>query len=105
MMLSLNAKDLSPAVLRTLGDDKVSPLLERVKGVASVSVDGGLKRRINVRLDPVLLASHNLSPSAVTAAIQGSAGTRFRRQHQDRRQGVQTFASTANTVQSIRYAT
>lgn len=74
MMLSMNAKDLSPAVLRTLGDDKVAPLLERVRGVASVSVDGGLKRRINVRLDPVLLASHNLSPSAVTTAIQGSAG-------------------------------
>ncbi|MBN1603683.1 MAG: efflux RND transporter permease subunit [Chitinispirillaceae bacterium] len=74
MMMSMNAKNLSPAALRTLGDDKVTPLLERVKGVASVSVQGGLKRRINVKLDPVLLASHGLSPSAVTAAIQSSAG-------------------------------
>jgi hydrophobic/amphiphilic exporter-1 (mainly G- bacteria), HAE1 family len=74
MMISMNAKDLSPATLRTLGEDRVSPLLERVKGVASVSVEGGLQRRINVRLDPVRLASHSLSPSAVAQAIQGSAG-------------------------------
>ncbi|HEX2957803.1 MAG TPA: efflux RND transporter permease subunit [Chitinispirillaceae bacterium] len=74
MMMSMNAKNLSPAVLRTLGDDKVSPLLERVKGVASVSIEGGLKRRINVKLDPVLLASHGLSPSTISAAIQSSAG-------------------------------
>ncbi|MBN1577855.1 MAG: efflux RND transporter permease subunit [Chitinispirillaceae bacterium] len=74
MMMSMNAKDLSPAALRTLGDDKVTPLLERVKGVASVSIQGGLKRQINVRLNPVLLASHSLSPSAVALAIQSSAG-------------------------------
>ncbi len=74
MMMSMNSKELSPAALRRLGDDKVSPLLERVGGVASVMVQGGLERRINVRLDPVLLASHSLSPSSVTQAIQGSAG-------------------------------
>jgi HAE1 family hydrophobic/amphiphilic exporter-1 len=74
MMMSMNAKNLSPAALRTLGDDKVTPLLERVKGVASVSIQGGLKRRINVKLDPVLLASYGLSPSTVNAAIQSSAG-------------------------------
>lgn len=74
LMMSMNAKDLSPAALRTMGDDRVSPLLERVKGVASVTVQGGLKRRINVRMDPILLASHGLSPLAVTQAIQTSAG-------------------------------
>ncbi|NLE02755.1 MAG: efflux RND transporter permease subunit [Fibrobacter sp.] len=74
MMMSMNAKNLSPAVLRSLGDDKVTPLLERVKGVASVSIQGGLKRRINVKLDPVLLASHGLSPSSINTIIQSSAG-------------------------------
>ncbi len=74
MMMSMNAKNLSPAALRTLGDDKVTPLLERVKGVASVSVEGGLKRRINVNMNPVLMASHGLSPSGIATAIQSSAG-------------------------------
>ncbi|MBN1759423.1 MAG: efflux RND transporter permease subunit [Chitinispirillaceae bacterium] len=74
MMLSMNAEDLSPAALRRLGEDKVKPLLERVSGVASVSVQGGQARQINVKLNPVLLASHGLSPLSVTQAIQGSAG-------------------------------
>ncbi|MBN1309595.1 MAG: efflux RND transporter permease subunit [Chitinispirillaceae bacterium] len=74
MMISMNSRDLSPSALRALGDDKVAPLLERVKGVASVGIQGGLKRQINVRLNPVLLASHALSPSAVAAAIQSGAG-------------------------------
>ena len=74
MMMSMNSKDLSPAELRQLGDDKVEPLLERVKGVASVTIQGGSQRQINVKLNPVLLASHDLSPQAIAMAIQSSAG-------------------------------
>ena len=62
MMLSMNSKDLGPAELRKLGEDRVEPLLERVDGVASVEIAGGFERQINVKLNPVLLASHSLSP-------------------------------------------
>lgn len=74
MMMSMNSKDLSPTQLRQLGDDKVKPLLERVKGIASVTIQGGNERRINVNLNPVLLASHSLSPQQITQAVQSSAG-------------------------------
>jgi HAE1 family hydrophobic/amphiphilic exporter-1 len=74
MMLSMNSKDLGPAELRKLGEDRVEPLLERVKGVASVEIAGGFERQINVKLNPVLLASHSLSPQDVATAIQSSAG-------------------------------
>jgi HAE1 family hydrophobic/amphiphilic exporter-1 len=74
MMLSMNSKDLGPAELRKLGEDRVEPLLERVEGVASVEISGGFERQINVDLNPVLLASHSLSPQDVAMAIQSSAG-------------------------------
>ncbi|MFP4417999.1 MAG: efflux RND transporter permease subunit [Chitinispirillaceae bacterium] len=74
MMLSMNSRDFGPAELRRLGEDKVEPLLERVEGIASVTIQGGFERRINVKLDPVLLASHNLSPQTIAQSIQGSAG-------------------------------
>ncbi len=74
MYLTLNSPNLGPAELRRLAEDDVEPLLERVEGVASVSTSGGLTRQINVKLDPVLLASYNLSPEDVATAIQTSAG-------------------------------
>jgi len=74
MMMSMNSKDLGPAELRKLGEDRVEPLLERVEGVASVEIAGGFERQINVKLNPVLLASHTLSPQDVATAIQTSAG-------------------------------
>ncbi len=74
LMLSMNSKDLGPAELRKLGEDRVEPLLERVEGVASVEISGGFERQINVDLNPVLLASHSLSPQDVAMAIQSSAG-------------------------------
>lgn len=74
MMMSMNSKDLGPAELRRLGEDRVEPLLERVEGVASVDIAGGFERQINVDLNPVLLASHSLSSQDVAMAIQSSAG-------------------------------
>jgi len=72
--LTLNSPNLGPAELRRLAEDNVEPMLERVEGVASVSTSGGLARQINVKLNPVLLASCNLSPEEVATAIQTSAG-------------------------------
>lgn len=74
MMLSMNSKELGPAEIRRLGEDKVEPLLERVKGVASVTVSGGFQRQINIKIDPVLLASHSLSAQNIAQSIQSSAG-------------------------------
>lgn len=74
MYLSLSSPNLGPAELRNLADRKIEPLLERVNGVASVQTIGGLKRQINVKLDPILLASYRLSPDDVVNALQYHAG-------------------------------
>ncbi|WP_408956562.1 efflux RND transporter permease subunit [Natroniella sp. ANB-PHB2] len=46
------AGDMNLAELRNLAEDVVEPALERVPGVASVDISGGLEREIQVDIDP-----------------------------------------------------
>ena len=71
---SLSSSYLGPAELRRLAEDKIEPMLERIDGVASVQTMGGSQRQINVSINPVLLASYDLSPNDVTQAIQFGSG-------------------------------
>ncbi|MBN2708618.1 MAG: efflux RND transporter permease subunit [Calditrichaceae bacterium] len=71
---SLSSAYLGPAELRRLAEDRIEPMLERVDGVASVQTMGGSQRQINVDINPVLLASYNLSPNDVIQSIQFGSG-------------------------------
>ncbi len=71
---SISSPYLGPAELRRLSEEKIEPLLERVEGVASVQTQGGLQRQINVNINPVLLASYDLSPNDVLQTIQFGSG-------------------------------
>jgi HAE1 family hydrophobic/amphiphilic exporter-1 len=53
--------DMSPEELKRVAEDVVKPRLERIEGVASVNVYGGVEREIQVEVDPARLASHGLS--------------------------------------------
>lgn len=57
----------------TFVTDTLTPLLERVPGVANVQVDGGPTRQFQVLLNPDRLQSFDLGPQQVVAAIAGSA--------------------------------
>ncbi|GAK51625.1 acriflavin resistance protein [Candidatus Moduliflexus flocculans] len=70
LVMSVSSPNLGAAELRNLAEDKIEPLLERINGVASVSTMGGLQRQINVKLNPILLASYNLSAQDVATALQ-----------------------------------
>ncbi len=71
---SISSPYLGPAELRRLSEETIEPLLERIEGVASVSTMGGQQRQINVEINPVLLASYNLSPNDVYQTIQTGSG-------------------------------
>jgi HAE1 family hydrophobic/amphiphilic exporter-1 len=49
------------------------PSLERLGGVANVTVSGGPSRQFNVNLDPAKLAYYNLNAQQVTTAITAAA--------------------------------
>lgn len=56
--------------LRELATNDLSPRLERVPGVASVTVDGGLRRQILVELSKEKITALNLSVSRITGVLR-----------------------------------
>lgn len=56
--------------MQKIVEDDIKSRLERIEGVASVSVTGGLTREIKVLVDPVKLESYGLSINQVTAVLQ-----------------------------------
>lgn len=68
-MIALMGEDL--AQLQTLADDVVVPALERISGVAQVTVNGGVEQQIAVELDPTRAAGYGLSTAYVSQFLQG----------------------------------
>ncbi len=61
------------STLSSYATNTLKPLLERVSGVASVTVTGAPTRQVQVLLDPQKLQSYNLTPARVITAITSSA--------------------------------
>jgi len=61
---------MGPAELRELSKRKVKPALERIVGVASAETAGGLKRQIQVQIDPANLHAQGLSVDAIISALR-----------------------------------
>ena len=68
-MIALVGEDL--AQLQTLAEDLVVPALERINGVAQVTVNGGVSQQIAVELDPTRAAGYGLSASYVSQFLAG----------------------------------
>ncbi|HEV8354135.1 MAG TPA: efflux RND transporter permease subunit [bacterium] len=64
--------DLGLSELRQLAEDQLQFRLERVPGVAQVNISGGLRRQIQVYLDPVRMQGLGISERDVLAALAGS---------------------------------
>ena len=62
-MIALMGDDL--AELQELAEDVVVPALERIDGVASVSINGGVTEQITVEVDPTRAAGFGLSNSYI----------------------------------------
>jgi len=67
LTLSLSGQDA--AILQNIAEDTVVPFLERQKGVASVSVQGGKTREIRVELDQAKMQQYGIGASQVIQAI------------------------------------
>ena len=77
IIMNLNLSDLMPtaivalmgddlAELQALAEDTVVPALERIDGVASVSISGGVTEQIAVEIDPTRAAGFGLSNSYIS---------------------------------------
>lgn len=63
--------DRAPEDLRALADDIIQPRLERLEGVASVGVNGGLEREVHIDLHPGRMQAQGVSLDSVTQVVQG----------------------------------
>ncbi|MDD3346562.1 efflux RND transporter permease subunit [Oscillibacter sp.] len=63
-MVALTGDD--PAKLQSLAEDVVAPALERIDGVASVSIFGGVEQQVAVRIDAARAAGFGLSNSYIS---------------------------------------
>ncbi len=61
---------LDPLALRRLIDEQISYRVERIPGVASLDIWGGLEREIQVRVDPARLQALDLPMDRIRTAIQ-----------------------------------
>ena len=61
MRLMVSSDELGNAELRRLVEEQIQPRLERIEGVASANVSGGLEREIQVNINPYELAANNIS--------------------------------------------
>jgi HAE1 family hydrophobic/amphiphilic exporter-1 len=62
--------DFDPVTLREIAQNDLSPRLERVAGVAAVTVNGGLRRQIRVDLSREKITALNLSPDRVVQILR-----------------------------------
>lgn len=62
----------SPEAARKLAEDAVEPYISRLPGVAAAEVIGGVKRQIQVRLEPEWLEAYRVSPQTVVGALRAA---------------------------------
>lgn len=61
---------MGPAELREISRRQIKPALERIVGVASADIAGGLKRQIQVQIDPEALHAYGLSTDILLSSLR-----------------------------------
>ena len=69
MTMVVSSKTLSDEKLRDLADDKLADEFGQISGVASVSVDGGDVRELEVQLSPKRLLAYGIGVSQIQQAV------------------------------------
>ena len=70
MQLALSSSVQSHAVISRLAEDKLADRFRGIDGVASVNIDGSLKRELSVLLKAEKLREYNVSVGEVVNALR-----------------------------------
>ncbi|MCI8436510.1 MAG: efflux RND transporter permease subunit, partial [Lawsonibacter sp.] len=90
-MIALQGEDL--ASVQAMAEDTVSPALERIDGVAQVTVSGGVEQQIAVEVDPTRAAGLGLSNSYIAQML---AADNLLYPGGDMKNGTQTLTVTTD---------
>ena len=72
LSLAVSSQTLSDRDLTALTQDIIVKRISNINGVGSASVVGGVPRQLNINIDPDRLTAFNISPNAVTQALQAA---------------------------------
>jgi len=72
LSLAVSSTTLSDRDLTALTEDIIVKRISNIDGVGSASVVGGVPRQLNINIDPDRLTAYNITPSAVTDALQAA---------------------------------
>ncbi|HXV27863.1 MAG TPA: efflux RND transporter permease subunit [bacterium] len=72
MILSVTGRDIKPVHLKYLAEKVIKENLEKLEGVASIAVSGGLDREIIVEIDQARLEANHLSLLEVVESLEKS---------------------------------
>lgn len=72
LSLAVSSTTLSDRDLTALTEDIIVKRISNINGVGSASVVGGVPRQLNINIDPDRLTAFNITPSAVTQALQAA---------------------------------
>lgn len=70
MMLGVSG-DRSLADVRKIVDDKISPRIERINGVAASTVMGGSEQQVTITADPYKLSAYGLTAGSISQIVAG----------------------------------
>ncbi|MEG2586882.1 MAG: efflux RND transporter permease subunit, partial [Cetobacterium sp.] len=71
MLIGLRGEDLIN--LKSFADNVVIPRLERIEGVGTVSVFGGLEKEISINIDPEKLEAYNLTVTDLYSTLKSAS--------------------------------
>lgn len=69
LIFNVSSDEIGEVELKQILTEQAQPRLERLEGVASVSISGGTEREIQILIDPYRLAANNLSTDQIKSAI------------------------------------
>lgn len=69
IMIGVKAENLDLTALNELLEDNVVNRLERIEGVASVDLSGGITREVRITVDPAKLAGYGLTTSTLSGIL------------------------------------
>lgn len=70
IMIGVKAENLDLTALNELLEDNVVNRLERIEGVASVELSGGITREVRITVDPTKLAGYGLTTSTLSNILK-----------------------------------
>ena len=67
--LGVTAENLDLNMLDNMLEDNIIPRLERIEGVASIDLYGGIEKEVRITIDPTKLAGYNLNANMLSQVL------------------------------------